>query len=119
MTVIRLLNDPKWQREWIDLPIWSQLQSGLKSLLEISKPAKVVLDFAGLHKIGSQPIISSAMNNAYVRAQRFSRSFGCQWRICGLTSQARELFAFTCLGQIFPHIHDSQADALTAFGNSA
>jgi len=97
------------------LEIWERLRNDLLMLLETDKPQKVVLDFAGLDRIGYQAMFSSAINSACVAAKSRSEAFGCQWRLCGFTEHARAFYESSWFPKMFPDVHDSQADAVAAF----
>lgn len=94
---------------------WELFRNDLLTYLDTQRPGKVVLDFAKQEKIHSQAVISSAMNGVYALAKRRSAAFGCQWRLCGLTATARDLYEKTSLSLILPQVHDSREEAIAAF----
>lgn len=96
-------------------PIWKQFRDDLLAYLAANQPRKVVLNFAGLERIGNQHVISTPMNDAFVRAKLLSDTFGCQWRICGLTKHTRPTYDISSLHMIFPQVHDAESDAIAAF----
>ena len=138
VTVIKLLNPDSYRRQdesnaidpaaliyWLEgsrppptLSIWEQFRNDLIAFLETKKPARVVLDFAGLHQIGPQSVISSAMNGVFMMAKKLSDKRDCQWRVCGLTDVTKALYGVSSLHQIFPHTNRNQADAVAAFGTN-
>jgi hypothetical protein len=83
-----------------------------------NQPRKVVLDFAGLERLGYQPVISSAMNDALVGAKRLADTFDCQWRVCGLTKYTRTAYDISALRLIFPQVHDAESEAIAAFSQT-
>lgn len=100
------------------LQIWERFQKDLIAYLDTNTPTKVVFDFAGLHQIGYQAVISSAMNGVYATAKKQAERFGCEWRICGLTKVVRSTYNISSLHNIFPQIHDAQSEAVSAFSTN-
>jgi anti-anti-sigma regulatory factor len=111
-TLIHQVQEPT---QPLAIEIWQQLRHDLLLLLDTEKPRKVVLDFGGLHRIGHQPVISTAMNSVYVSARNHSSGFGCQWRLCGLAEDLETLFVFCGLSRFFPDLHDTQSEAVATF----
>ena len=75
---------------------------------------RLVLDFAGLERIGSQPIISTAMNGVYAQVRRWANQSGCQVRLCGVSGALRGTYQISSLHLLFPEIHESRAEAIEA-----
>jgi hypothetical protein len=133
VTVIQLLDAAEYRRDRsheVDLapllhrlrglppppirPLWQQFRDDLLAFLAANQPGKVVLNFAGLQRIGNQAVISSSMNGVYASAKRLSDTFGCQWRICGLTMCTLSLRYFLAAHD-FPQVHVTRFDAIAAF----
>lgn len=115
-TLIHQVREPT---QPLAIELWQQFRHDLLLLLDTEKPRKVVLDFGGLHRIGHQPVISTAMNSVYVSARNHSSRFGCQWRLCGLAEDLRTIFAFCPLSKIFPDLHETQSEAVATFSPAA
>ena len=96
------------------LPIWQRLGNDLRTFLASNKPGKVVLDFAGLGRIGDEAVVSTPMNSAFLSVIAQSVTFGCQWRICGLMENACEIYKGYRIDELL-QIHDTQSEALAAF----
>jgi anti-anti-sigma regulatory factor len=95
---------------------WERFRDDLFAFLDANKPKRLVLDFAGLDRIGRHhPIFSSAINSVYFAAKQRSAAFGCEWRLCGFTKESREFFNFLRLTRFFPHVHETQVEAVAAF----
>lgn len=100
-----------------DTSLWELLLRDLCLFLASNRPAKVLLDFNGLSRIAEQNAVSSRMNNVYATAKKFSNSFGCEWRICGLIESCRRAYEMSSLHLVFPKIHSNQSEAIEAYSS--
>ncbi len=86
----------------------------LIAFLDDNQPTKIVLDFAGLDRIGDIQLFSSPMVSFYFSATRRTTVYGGRWAICGLTECGRSFYDFL-LHHCFPKLHDTLSDAVAAF----
>lgn len=112
--VIRLVEHSEFRKQ-ID---HGDIYRGLTKLIEDTESEKIILDFAGLEQLHGVRLISTPMNNVYVRAKRCGDRYGSEWRLCGLVDSYREFFELSYLNSYFPNIHDTLAEAMEAFGSS-
>ena len=91
-----------------------QLRSDLTNLLDSHQPAKILVDFAGLRKIGPIDLGNAAMIAILLAAKKQTAAYSSQWRLCGMSEDVQQRYVLARLDKIFP-MHPTQSDALAAF----
>lgn len=91
-----------------------QLRGDLTDLLNTHQPAKVLIDFAGLRRIGSIDLGNAPMIAILLAAKKRTAAYSAQWRFCGMPEEVRARYELARLDTIFP-IHPTQAEAIAAF----
>jgi anti-anti-sigma regulatory factor len=89
---------------------WEQFRDELLSVLENERPRKLIVDFSG-----TSSFISSAMNSVMVHARNVSLAWNCEWRLCMDENQRRSYEISGYLDKLFPFVHESRREAVSAF----
>ena len=93
-----------------DAMVVNELQEDLLAIIEKEKPRKVLVSFAGVSHC------STAVINGLLRAKKRLMANGGQIKLCQMHPIIREAYRLLNLDGTVFHIHDTEAEALTAFG---
>lgn len=93
-----------------DTLIVNELQDELLALIDKEQPKKVLVNFDGVSHC------STAVINGLLRAKKRLMTSGGQIKLCQMHPTIREAYRLLNLDGTVFHIHDTEAEALTAFG---
>jgi anti-anti-sigma factor len=93
-----------------DAMVVNELQEDLLAVIDKEKPRKVLISFEGVSHC------STAVINGLLRAKKRLMASGGQIKLCQMHPTIREAYKLLNLDGTVFHIHDTEAEALTAFG---
>lgn len=105
--VVQLINP-----RLFDAIIINELQDELLAMLDKQQPRKLLVNFENVAQC------STSVINALLSAKKRLRISGGDVRLCHLAPMVHEAYKLLNLDGTVFHIHDTEADALRAFGQT-
>lgn len=93
-----------------DTLVVNELQDELLELIEKHRPKKLLVNFDGVSHC------STAVINGLLRAKKRLMPLGGQLKLCKMHPTIREAYQLLNLDGTVFHIHDTEAEAVAAFG---
>mgnify|MGYP003573954850 CR=1 FL=1 len=112
VAILKLIDRPHYKMS--DIEVLEAFRQDLISFLDQEKPAKIVVDFSQLWRIGCLSLGGAAVKGVLIAAKRRSERTASQWKFCGMSAPVRQCYELSRLDSIFP-MYGSTADALAAF----
>jgi anti-anti-sigma regulatory factor len=112
VAVLKLIDKAHYRMS--DIEVLESFRKDLLGFLDQHEPARILVDFSDLWRIGCLALGGAAVKGVLISAKRRSQRWRTRWKFCGMSDPVRQCYELSRLDSIFP-MYASYRDALKAF----